>query len=261
MLVELLHWMGIQKQEQQPSVALPPAHHVIIMKVNGLFRSQNGHDPCDIFYAEDHLRSGGEPGTIRLDDQGDVVFGWQWVWAAQKLSSQKLFLVEVSGNFEAVQSEKAIAQRRWAIEAQARADKARQESEVIQAAEAATRRRSYELEAISRAEAMKVRLIERKLAIKQRKVNAARKYAAKFRARKIWLVVQAGATYAAVAEQMGISRERVRQIFDKFERERNGERFRATEQFSRGEIIDMGGQDGKWHTWTPEANARELGLI
>ena len=27
----------------------------------------------------------------------------------------------------------------------------------------------------------------------------------------------------------------------------------------KGQVIDMGGQDGLWHEWTPETNADELG--
>ena len=68
-----------------------------------------------------------------------------------------------------------------------------------------------------------------------------------------------GQTFQAIGDAFGVHRERVRQIVAKEQRRLRHPRFWLPSEPCRP--IDMGGERDVWHDWTPEQNARELGLI
>ena len=94
------------------------------------------------------------------------------------------------------------------------------------------------------------------------------------RNREIYTRRLAGATYAALGRQYALSGHRISLIGSREERQISSERrreeaiaavkkgLRDTERSTRrGCVIDMGGQDGRWHTFTAEDTAREFGLL
>ncbi|MDR3464157.1 MAG: hypothetical protein P4L76_17780 [Beijerinckiaceae bacterium] len=78
------------------------------------------------------------------------------------------------------------------------------------------------------------------------------------RDRRIYRERLDGATYRAIGERYRICAQNARQIFQRMKRRSGEDAFEWASKFSRGFVIDMGGQDGLWRTWTPESFYAEL---
>jgi hypothetical protein len=76
----------------------------------------------------------------------------------------------------------------------------------------------------------------------------------------IYKARMSGKTFIDIGNQFGLSVSRAREVYLEFGRKLDSERMRAAESFSRGEVIDLGGQDGLWITSTPESLHCEIEL-